>query len=529
MRSLLLVICAVGIASGCAAPEERIYPVRPKDTPYYLNETSITEIDQSTRAVLRRARQETGIEFVMVLLRSIPDYIYVGDYAAGLFDEWRVGSKSDGEGILILFIEEDQTLKIEVSYELEPILTDAYCESFQPTVKSYYAGRYFGDVFDGIVGSLVRRVVLEITDEDDDAFARPVTDPDALRASQVFLSGGGGIIDDEYYYEPDAKLSFIRPISPDKIRQFDTDRDAMVVVDRYLASLREGINYPFLNMLTEGSQMMRLEYPESPHFYRERWKDCERGFPYEIVTEGDLAAVRFEEGGSFPIFLRRTSDGFWKIDAARAWVSSWQDFAGSRSGPMHRDHPWMFAFPEYEQGKSLCNVPDPVPLALSLRQEIGKLEKAIKENPESASNYFNLADVFYWDCMWIAAAIDLVERGLELDEANIPYRWLAIYMRYRFPSTEPNGRHFEILLSIDPGDPDVLYLYSFHCWHLTMKHKKAIRLLRRARAVEMSRQGSCPRYERYLDSYKEKYWKQLAVDRDALWALWNYLRIFHWP
>jgi hypothetical protein len=521
-----LAVAALLLVLGCSGADSGLYPERPHDTPYYYNETAFTEMDQSSRACLRYARARTGVEFVTAIVRSTPNTMLIGDYAAGLFDEWEIGSKTDGRGVLILFVEADQTLKIEVSYELEPFLTDAYCSSFQPTIKSYYAGRYFGDVFDMIVESLSRRILLEITEEDPDWLAYPAAHPDILEASDTFLSGGGGVIEDDYYYEKNAKLAFIKPLPVERIREFDTDRNMVTVVERYLRSLREGINYPFLELLTEGGQMKRLEYPESPHFYRSRWEDCRRGFPYEIKVEGDLAVVRFSEDTSFPIFMRRTPNGFWKVDAARAWVSSWQDFAGNKSGPMYRDHPWMFAFPEYKEKKSLCRVPEPFPLSRSLKDEIRRLDEAMLQNPEEASNYFDLADIFCWECMWLATAIDLVERGLELDPGNMPYRWLAIDMHYRFPSPEPNAGHFEALLAMNPRDADALYGYSYHCWQFTMEYRKAIKFLRRGREAEVRITGKETHYRWYLKHYRETYWSEVAVYWSAPRKVWNFIWIF---
>lgn len=455
MRRIVLSICALLVISGCEKDKD-IYPKRPKLTLYYYNETSVTEMDQNARIALRTARENTGIEFVTVILREIPNTISVEEYAAALFHKWKVGSKAEGKGVLLLFIEDTHTLKIEVSYELEGIFTNVFCSSFQPTVKSYYAGRYFGDVFCGLVESLERRVLIKSDAESETSLKGTAGDPEVLKSSKTFLSGGGGILDDEYFYEKDAKLAFIREISADRIPEFDSHKDIDVVLTRYFQSLEEGINYPFLGLLTEGSSMRRLEYPESAHFYKCRWEDCRGAFPYHIRYKGSLAAVRFQKAQSWPIFLRRTSDGFWKIDEARAWVSSWQIFSENKSGPLHKDHPWMFAFSEYKYKKSLCSVPQLLPASLTLKGEIARLEKAIKENPRNASNYFKLADLFYWDCLWIAAAIDLVEKGLELEPNNIPYRWLVIFMRYRFPDPEPNASHIEKLLSIKPDDLEAL-------------------------------------------------------------------------
>ena len=522
----MLLACLVLTIESCSGPVEIGYPERPDDTPYYYNESGLTEMDQSSRVCLRMARARTGAEFVTAIVESIPGTVTIGDYAAGLFDAWGIGANTGGRGVLILFVEADHTMKIEVSYDLEPYLTDAYCSSFQPTIRCHYAGLYFGDVFDSIVENLSRRILLEITEEDPGWFDMPARNPEVVEVSEAFLSGGGGVIEDEYYYEKDAKLSFIKPLPPERLPGFEADEDVTEVVERYLQSLREGINYPFIGLLTEGSQLMRLEYPESPHFYGARWEDCRRGLPYRIESDGDLAAVRFAGDNAFPIFMRRGPDGCWKVDAARAWISSWQDFAGNRSGPLYRDHPWMFAYPEYERKASLCRVPGLKPMRVSLKDEIRRLDAMIRLSPEDPSNYFELADIFCWDCMWLATAIDLVEKGLELNPRDIPYRWLAIDLRYRFPCPEPNARHFEMLLTLEPEDVDALYGFSRHCWLFTLEHRRAMGLLRRGREAEERATGTDKRYRRTLKWYKDNYWREIAVDWNRPKKVWNYIWIF---
>ena len=528
MKKFIFFLCVLPFIFGCRG-EEDIYPKRPKDAPYYYNESSMTEMDPDAKITLRRARAETGIEFVTVILKKLPANISVGEYSAGLFDKWRIGSRTGGKGVLLLFVEDTHTLKIEVSYELEGVLTDAFCSSFQPTIKSYFAGRYFGDVFSGLVTCITRRVLVGPEAESEGMLREVCSDPEILKSSEIFLSGGGGIIDDEYFYEKDVKLSFITDISHSKLREFETDKDIEVVLERYFKSLREGINYPFLGILTEGSQMHRLEYPESADFYKSRWEDCRAAFPYKIKYSGNLAALRFGKQQSTPVFLRRSRDGYWKIDATRAWVSSWQDFANNRSGPLHRDHPWMFAFSEYGHKKSLCNVPGLLNGSLSVRGEISRLEEAIKNEPVNASNYFQLADIFYWDCLWIRAAIDLVEKGLELEPENVPYRWLAVMMNYRFPCSKPNSAHLEKLLEINPEDLDALEHYSRHQWYYTMDHSKAMQVLRMGMKVEKELTGRRKRFIELYFNFMHYYWTQVGVDKNLLWRVAYYLYIFHLP
>jgi cytochrome c-type biogenesis protein CcmH/NrfG len=139
----------------------------------------------------------------------------------------------------------------------------------------------------------------------------------------------------------------------------------------------------------------------------------------------------------------------------------------------------MFAFSEYGYMKSRCNVPPVIATTVSLKKEIARLEQAIKSDPQNPENYFRLADIFYWDCLWIRASIELVERGLLLDPDNVPYRWLVTDMRYRFPSTQPNAEHFKQLLRVAPHNSDALYYYSRHQWRYEMDYRAAVRTLRK--------------------------------------------------
>jgi tetratricopeptide (TPR) repeat protein len=503
-QTIVLLVCIFFIPCGCNnSDDEHAYPRRPKKSPYYYND-----------------------EFVTVILNSLPENVSLENYAATLFHRWKIGRNTNGKGVLLLFVSDTESLKIEVGYELEGVFTDAFCSSFQSTIKSYYAGRYFGDVFCWLVESMERRILWKQNDEDTEPMQAAIGSPAVLKSADIFLSGGGGIID-EYYYEKNAKLTFINEIPSEKVHEFDTDKDIDIVLERYFKSLEGGINYPFLGILTEGSQLKRLEYPESEHFYKSRWEDCQAAFPYQIEFQGDLAAVRFVYNQSFPVFFRRDGNGHWKIDETRAWVSSWQDFFANKSGPLHKDHPWMFAFLEHNQKKSLCNVPSLLPASTSVRDEIEKHKRKIEREPNNSSNYFELADILYWDCLWIAAAVDLTEKGLELEPQNVPYRWLAIFMRYRFPDPDPNINHLEKLLEIDPDDYDALEYYSRHHWYYIMDFRKSVKILQKLKTVEKESTNDTFKYRWLLNSYKKNYWNQINVDRNILYRCLHYLYIFH--
>jgi hypothetical protein len=257
-------------------------------------------------------------------------------------------------------------------------------------------------------------------------------------------------------------------------------------------------------------------------------KSYREAFPYQIVYNetSDLAVLRFKGGKAnyvLPIYLRRTPDGFWKLDVTKAYA-----FSGGKEDfevfSIYEDHPWMFAYSKSKGKKSLCNIPELIPFPLNLKEKIKKLKKAVEDNPNDASNYFKLADIFYWECYWIKAAIDVVEKGLELEPENYPYRWLAISMRYRFPSAGLNQKHYDALLHYYPKDILVLLNSSRYYWYYPMDYKKALKILRRIKKIERSK-DTYP-YIIYLLDYIGNYWQEVSLDRNILWKITHFINIF---
>jgi tetratricopeptide (TPR) repeat protein len=203
-------------------------------------------------------------------------------------------------------------------------------------------------------------------------------------------------------------------------------------------------------------------------------KGYQKEFPYRIIYNktGDLAAIRFK-GLLWPLFLRQTPEGFWKLDITKGWAFSQANYNLTGMYPLYRDHPWMFAYTDYPYEKSRCNIPKLIPFPLNIKSRIEELQDAIRKDPGNASNYFKLADIFYWECFWVRAAIDVVEKGLKLEPDNVPYRWLVIYMLYRYPKIEDIPAHYKALLKLNPCDDDTLYRCTSHYSDLLKQPSKA--------------------------------------------------------
>jgi hypothetical protein len=92
-------------------------------------------------------------------------------------------------------------------------------------------------------------------------------------------------------------------------------------------------------------------------------------------------------------------------------------------------------------------------------------------------------------------------------------------MRNRFPSTEPNKRHLEKLLEIDPDDVDALNYYGMHCWFYTMEYRKAMKTLRKMKNTKKKLV--------LLLCFHHNFWKQVVVDKNVFWRAWNYFCLFY--
>ena len=75
-------------------------------------------------ARLEGFRRTNGAELAVVALKSLKGG-QIDDFANKLFAEWGIGEKGKDNGVLLLAAIEDRTLRIEVGYGLEGVLTDA--------------------------------------------------------------------------------------------------------------------------------------------------------------------------------------------------------------------------------------------------------------------------------------------------------------------------------------------------------------------------------------------------------------------
>lgn len=462
---LAVVLCSFTACSDSndSVPSEEILrlklPAKPQGHPAFLNTSSIQSINEVAISDLRRAGEYTGIDFAMLLVDELPEFISPEMAAAQLFDEWEVGARAQGKGVLFLFIEKEGVLKIEVGYELEGIFPDAFVGSFQETLKDYYRDEYFGDVVSNMIITMMRRAQGEEAQILMDSFVGglPRKQVGIIEKSTRYRSGGAGVTESNFVTNKEKRLKNVQLLSDEEREHYDKDPELEVVLRRYLKSLQEGVNDPYLPLLTEGSQLMRIEYPENAGFRRRAYNNFSG--KYKIHIQGGLAAVRFTRPDVMPILFRKDSQGNWLADITKSWAYSQASRNLKKMYPAFGDHSWMFAWENELHEPEVPVTPGPLEKGKSLDGEIARLEKAIEKQPEVAANYFGLADLLYFECYWIRDAMKLIEKGLTLDPANVLYRKRFISFAHRFPDLSRVEHHYEQIFQHDPGDYQNLHNY----------------------------------------------------------------------
>ena len=110
---------------------------------------NLAHYEEGVHRFLRRMSERFHIEAVIVTLPAMPAQTYPEALAADLVNRWRIGSGFEGRGLLLLLVERDKQVKLEVTYELEDVFTDAftgYIEDLQ--LRPYYLA---GDIGTGLV------------------------------------------------------------------------------------------------------------------------------------------------------------------------------------------------------------------------------------------------------------------------------------------------------------------------------------------------------------------------------------------
>ena len=148
-RRLLPLLLLAGVAVSWAA---EVLP--PAPSRYVTDEAGVIAPALLAQLNARAAEFEkrTSNQIVAVVYPKLPEGASLEDYAQNLYHAWRIGTKKNSNGVLILVFTQDRKIRIQPGYGLEGALPDALCSRIirETMAPAFRSGNYGAGLSAGI-------------------------------------------------------------------------------------------------------------------------------------------------------------------------------------------------------------------------------------------------------------------------------------------------------------------------------------------------------------------------------------------
>jgi Zn-dependent protease with chaperone function len=304
--------------------------------------------EEGAHRFLRGMSERFHIEAVIVTLPQLPADRYIEEVAVELVDRWRIGAEHDGRGVLLLLVAKGKQVKLEVTYELEDVFTDAfarYVEDLQ--LRPYYLA---GDIGTGLVA-----VMEELEQRAQIKHQRQYTPRTVAGLDDALLSGGAGTRRNLARYETDGEAA--RASSDPPSQGARSPEEAWSTMLAKWAGKGADLR---VEVYTEMTKLAMGDPDQAdPRTRRSvgHWANAD----YQIRQDGDHAVIWFgniQGWNNAPFFFCRTPTG-WKFDIVHQ----------RRLVVMGRSPDWMIEQGNYPYVRLLSDAPQSNGKDLPLRSE----------------------------------------------------------------------------------------------------------------------------------------------------------------
>src|SRR5262249_44015854 len=127
VRGILLLAIMLSAGSAVAAPYDRPKIRLPDPRGYVSDYANVLEDDWKARirSVCQDLERKTGVEMVVVTVRTIKPFGSANEYATALYEKWGIGSTQQEHGVLILLAVEERQAAMTIGRQLLPVITPA--------------------------------------------------------------------------------------------------------------------------------------------------------------------------------------------------------------------------------------------------------------------------------------------------------------------------------------------------------------------------------------------------------------------
>jgi uncharacterized protein len=152
LRRLFLILLLAAGSSGMRVAASEALPPAPAQ--YVTDEAGVISpaVLSDLNRKLAAFEKATSSQIVAVVFPKLPDGAVIDDYAQSLYQAWKIGTKKDSNGALILVFVKDRKARIQTGYGLEGALPDALCARIvrQTMAPAFRLGNYSAGLSDGI-------------------------------------------------------------------------------------------------------------------------------------------------------------------------------------------------------------------------------------------------------------------------------------------------------------------------------------------------------------------------------------------
>ena len=151
-RYLFLLLLGAGLSAACSVKAGETLPPAPSqyvtDTTGSIPAPLVAQLNQR----LAGFERQTSNQIVVVVDRSLPADTTLEDYAQSLYHAWKIGSKKNSNGVLMLIFTQDHKIRIQTGYGLEGALPDALCSRIirETMAPAFRSGNYGAGLSAGI-------------------------------------------------------------------------------------------------------------------------------------------------------------------------------------------------------------------------------------------------------------------------------------------------------------------------------------------------------------------------------------------